>query len=108
LPWKETCAMKERLQMVSLYETGEYTVTELAERFRVSRKTAHKWLKRFANEGTGGLDERSRAPHRRPTATPSEVVLAVVRAKQAHPTWGRRSSGQWRTKLTRSRERGPR
>jgi len=88
LPWKETCAMKERLQMISLYKTGKYTVTELANHFGVSRKTAHKWLGRFANEGISGLNERSRAPHRCPRATPAEVALAVVRAKQAHPTWG--------------------
>lgn len=62
--------MKERLQMVSLNETGKYTVTELAEHFRVSRKTVYKWLGRFANEGISGLDERSRAPHRCPKATP--------------------------------------
>jgi len=88
LPWNETCAMKERLKLISLYETGKYTVTELAEHFRVSRKTAHRWLGRFADEGVSGLNERSRAPHRRPRATPAEVVLAVVRAKKAHPTWG--------------------
>lgn len=88
MPWKETCAMKERLQLVSLYETGTYTVTDLAQHFRVSRKTVHKWLGRFADEGVSGLDERSRAPHRRPKATPTSVVLAVVRAKEAHPTWG--------------------
>jgi putative transposase len=80
--------MKERMQLISLYETGKYTVTELAEHFGVSRKTAHKWLGRFAHEGVPGLNERSRAPHRRPRATPAEVVLAVVRAKQSHPTWG--------------------
>lgn len=88
MPWKETCAMKERLKMISLFETGKYTVTELAEQFKITRKTAHKWLGRFADEGASGLDERSRAPHRCPRATPKDVILAVVRAKQAHPTWG--------------------
>ncbi len=80
--------MKERLQMVSLYETNKYTVTELAEHFKVSRKTAHKWLRRFADEAISGLEERSRAPHSRPRTTPEEVVLALVKAKLAHPTWG--------------------
>jgi putative transposase len=80
--------MKERLKMVSLFETGKYTVTDLAKQFGVSRKTAHKWLKRFANEGALGLNELSRTPHLYPRATPTEVVLAVIRAKQAHPTWG--------------------
>ena len=101
MPWKETCAMKERLRMVSMYETGKYTVTELARHFGVSRRTAHKWLGRFADEGIGGLEERSRAPHRRPRATPTEVVLAVVRAKEAHPTWGP-------AKLTPCPDEGPR
>ncbi len=61
--------MKERLKMVSLHETGRYTVTELAQQFRVSRKTVHKWLGRFADEGSLGLDERSRATPMRPAAT---------------------------------------
>ncbi len=36
--------MKERIQLVTLYETGKYSVMELAEYFKVSRKTAYKWL----------------------------------------------------------------
>ena len=80
--------MKERMQLVTLYETGKYTVTELAQQFGVSRKTAHKWLGRFGEGRISGLDDRSRAPHRRPRATPTVVVAAVLRAKQAHPTWG--------------------
>ncbi|MFH1484713.1 MAG: helix-turn-helix domain-containing protein [Chloroflexota bacterium] len=50
MPWKETCAMKERLQMVSLHETGKYTVTELAQHCGESRRTAHKWLERCAQD----------------------------------------------------------
>lgn len=88
MPWKETCYVKERMKMVSLYDTGKYTVTELAHEFGVSRKTAHKWLGRYAEEGISGLSERSRAPRRCPRSTPGEVVEALVKAKQAHPTWG--------------------
>lgn len=80
--------MKERMQLISMFETGKYTVTELAEQFGVSRKTAHKWLGRFGAKGISGLDELSRAPLRYPSATPPEVVLALIKAKQAHPTWG--------------------
>lgn len=88
MSWKETCAMKERLQMISLYETNKYTITELAEQFEVSRKTVHKWLRRFDEKGLSGLNELSRAPHCSPKATPKKVVEALIRAKQAHPTWG--------------------
>jgi putative transposase len=92
--------MKERLEMVSMYETGKFTVTELAKYFKVSRKTAHKWLSRYAREGIAGLKEHSRIPHRIPRITPPEVVRAVIKAKQAHPTWGP-------GKLTPGRDEGP-
>jgi len=88
LPWKETCAMDERLQLVTLFQKGSYTVAELAQWFQVSRKTAYKWVGRFAQEGATGLQERSRAPQGHPNATPMRVVQAVLQAKIAHPTWG--------------------
>jgi len=88
LPWKETCAMKERLEMVSLYETGRYTVTELAKHFKVSRKTAHQWLNRFAEEGASALASVPELRIGIPMPTPADVVKAIIKAKQAHPTWG--------------------
>jgi transposase InsO family protein/transposase-like protein len=80
--------MKERLKLISLYETGKYTVSELAKELRISRKTAHKWLRRFADKGVAGLDDESRAPHRVPRVTSAEVVAALIKAKQEQPTWG--------------------
>jgi transposase len=80
--------MKERMQLISLFETGKYTMTELARSFGVSRKTVHKWVARFKEDGISGLDDRSRAPYRRPRSTPQFVVAALLRAKRAHPTWG--------------------
>lgn len=88
MPWKETCPMNERLQMATLYQTGRYTVSELAREFHVSRKTATKWLRRFTQEGVEGLTEHSRAPEVHPNATPATVVDALLRAKKRHPTWG--------------------
>lgn len=82
--------MRERQRMVTLYETGRYTVTELAQQFVVSRKTVYKWLERYAEAGEEGLRDRSRAPLLHPNATPDEMVAEVVRAKLAHPRWGPR------------------
>lgn len=80
--------MRERTQLVALHQTGRYTVTELAERFQVSRKTAHKWLRRYGEGEDSSLKDRSRAPLGHPNATPEAVVAAVVQAKRDHPTWG--------------------
>jgi transposase InsO family protein len=80
--------MQERERLVRAYLTGRYSVTELAEAFGVSRKTAHKVLRRYAQDGPAGLLDRSHASHSHPNVTPAEVVAAVIREKQAHPTWG--------------------
>lgn len=88
MPWKVTGTMDERDKLIRWHQTGRYTVTQLAQELGVSRKTAHKWLKRFAAEGSAGLEDRSRAPRQHPNATAPAVVAAVLRAKQAQPTWG--------------------
>ncbi|HLF79685.1 MAG TPA: integrase core domain-containing protein [Dehalococcoidia bacterium] len=88
MPWEVTGPVKERQRLVQAFVTGRYTVTELAEDFGVSRKTAHKWLRRFAESGPVGLANRPHSAHSHPNATPDDVVSAIIRKKLAHPTWG--------------------
>jgi len=88
LPWKETCAVSEREKLVRAWLTGRFTMTELAEEFAVSRKTAHKWTARHTLEGLPGLVDRPRASLRHPNAVTQAVADAVVRAKLARPLWG--------------------
>jgi putative transposase len=88
LPWRVTGPMQERERLIQAHLTGRYTVTELAEAFAVSRKTAHKVLRRYAQEGPAGLADRSHAAHSHPNATPDDVAAAIIREKRAHPTWG--------------------
>lgn len=80
--------MDERRKLVALHSMGEYTVTELATYFGVSRKTAHKWLRRSAAAGENALQDRSRAPRTHPNGTPEAVVAELIEAKLAHLTWG--------------------
>jgi putative transposase len=44
--------MEEINRFVILAAGGRYTLTELCHDFGVSRKTGHKWLSRYAAEGT--------------------------------------------------------
>ena len=43
----------------------------------VSRQTAHKWIGRFADEGAGGLVDRSSRPHRMPRLTRIDLVVQI-------------------------------
>jgi hypothetical protein len=43
MPWLETSPMDQRMQFIVDYQRGLHSVTELADRFSISRKTAYKW-----------------------------------------------------------------
>jgi putative transposase len=82
--------MTERLRFIELYQTRLWSMTELCMRFNISRKTGYKWLRRHAQEGLAGLQEKSRAPLACPHRVAPEVAAALVEAKQLHPSGGPR------------------
>ena len=50
MPWKESTAVEQREALIDDWLKGRHSLTALAEAYGVSRKTAHKWVKRL-NEG---------------------------------------------------------
>jgi transposase InsO family protein len=80
--------MEQRMQFVTEYQSGLFTMTELAEQYAITRKTGYKWLARYDAEGVVGLRERSRRPHHSPQATEADLVDALVAQRQRHPRWG--------------------
>ena len=56
----------------------KHSVTETANRFRISRKTIHKWKKRY--DGTiESLKDRSRRPHHFPRQQTAEELKLIRR-----------------------------
>jgi putative transposase len=88
MPWKETCAMNERLGFVLEVERGERTMSELCRVFGVSRKTGYKMLARYRQFGPAGVEERSRAPHTHPNAMSEQTAAEIVRLRRRFPDWG--------------------
>ena len=80
--------MDQRMQFIVDYQRGLQSVTELAERFDISRKTAYKWIERHEAGGAAGLADRSRRPQSCPHETPQAIVDAVLEARRHHPRWG--------------------
>jgi len=87
MPWKPDTLMEKRLELVSLAVSGEFSVSELAQRFGVSCKTAHKWIKRYKEGGAANLCDRSRAPKSSPQRTAAEVERLIVRIRRKRPSW---------------------
>lgn len=89
MPWKETCAVKERAQFVRDLASEQWTMTELCEHHGVSRPTGYKWARRYREFGDGGLNEQSRAPKTCPHRTAAEIEEQIVLLKKTHG-WGAR------------------
>ena len=62
MPWYERSPMDQRMQFVTEFDSGLFTMTELAEHYGISRTTGYKWVERHDAEGVLGLADRSRRP----------------------------------------------
>jgi transposase InsO family protein len=64
------------------------TVSEVASQWRVSRRTLHRWLKRYEGEGLEGLNERSHRPQSSPQQMAGEFEVRVLELRRTHRYWG--------------------
>jgi len=80
--------MEEKLKFVTLARTGRFTITELCDQCGISRKTGHKYLLRYAQSGSVGLNEHSRRPKGSPGATDPTLERLILGERRRHPTWG--------------------
>ena len=90
MPWKETGPVHERMRFIEAYLSGFYTITELAARYGISRRIAHKWLSRHDANGAAGLQDRSRAPINIPHRTTDDIAAEVVAFRRRFPHMGPR------------------
>jgi putative transposase len=88
MPWSESTVVDQRLRFVSALQSEEASMTELCERFGISRKTGYKWRDRYRGEGPPGLLDRSHAPLHHGRTTDAALADAIVQLKQARPSWG--------------------
>jgi transposase InsO family protein len=89
MPWKEASAMSLRTEFVALAAGQGMSLSELARRFGISRKTAYKWLGRSA--AAQPLADHSRRPHTSHRQTPPAVEAQILALRDDHPTWGGRT-----------------
>jgi transposase InsO family protein len=80
--------MQQRTLFIADHLRGTRSITDLCSEYRISRKTAYKWIDRFVRRGPAGLEEESRRPRHSPLRTAPQVVSAILELRQRHPTWG--------------------
>jgi transposase InsO family protein len=57
-------------------------VAHVAKEMGISRATAHKWLRRFREEGAEGLQDRSSRPHTSPQRLSDRLERKVLKVRQ--------------------------
>jgi len=90
MPWKKSSVMEEKLRFVFEYQQRQRTMTELCQRYEISRETGYVWLRRYQAVGLEGLREKSRAAQRHGNQTSAEIEQMVLELREAHSRWGPR------------------
>jgi len=88
MPWKGVTVSEQRQRFLEDYQLNYYSVTDLAERFGISRNTAYRWINRFKQHGQAGYHELSRRPHTCPWQTDKTIADELVKLRKSHPNWG--------------------
>lgn len=87
MAWELKNVEDQRKLLVEAYLKGE-EMTELCKKYRVSRKTGYKWVKRHESFGIAGLENRSRAPTNPNRIYGNEVIQRALELKLKRLTWG--------------------
>ncbi|MES2979636.1 MAG: IS481 family transposase [Pseudomonadota bacterium] len=89
--WMEKSVVEQRLEFVMMACVEGANVSQLCERFGISRKTGYKWLVRFDSQAPEeSLGDASRRPRASPRRSDAAVEAQVVQLRREHPAWGGR------------------
>jgi transposase InsO family protein len=80
-----------KLEWIIFYHNlGGKSATLTASQFGITRKSVHKWLKRYQQKGLLGLEEHSRAPvHVRKRQISFEQRLKIRALRKKYPKYGK-------------------
>src|SRR5260221_4763116 len=95
MPWKETSAMDQRIQLIADWLSRDYGKSELCRIYGISRPTADKWIRRYDQLGLPGLEELERVPQRHPNRTAEELRALIVQTKFRRQKWGPKKVLDW-------------
>jgi len=87
---RELSVQEQKYAAVMAVLTDGASVSEVAQRWGVSRQSVHGWLRRYEDEGLAGLAARSSRPVSCPHQMGGVVEARILELRRAHPGWGPR------------------
>lgn len=95
MPFVERNRLEQRVGLLSDYDTGAFSVTELCARYGVDRSTFYLWWSRREAGEAGWFADRSHAPRNCPHRTSSAEEAAVVAVRRRFPHFGPKKIRAW-------------
>jgi len=90
MPWRFETVEEVRLSFCERVLSSGEKVKRVCEEYGISRKTGHKWLKRYREEGEAGLSDKDRTPRHSPDRSSRSVETLVIGMKKKFKYWGPR------------------
>ena len=81
MPWKTVDTMDLKIRLIADWQTKQFNITDLSQRYGLSRPVVYKWLCRYQDQGVDGLKEQSRAPHHSPYQTDDSIIGLIIKEK---------------------------
>jgi len=81
MPWKEIKPMDQKVQLIADWQSKYLSITDLSQKYGISRKTTYKWVKRYQQDGIDGLKDHIRAPLGCPHKTSDEIIGLIIAQK---------------------------
>lgn len=88
MPWEELTPMDQKKAFIYEWKSGAYRIVDLCELFKISKTTAHKYIRRYKEDPKGYFLERSRAPKTVHNKTPKSVERMIIKCRKLHKRWG--------------------
>ena len=81
MPWKIINTMDQKIQLIADWQSQNFSLTDLSQKYGISRPTVYKLIKRYEQLGIEGLKEQSRAPKNCPHRTSKEILNLIIQEK---------------------------
>ena len=81
MPWKIINTMDQKIQLIADWQLQNFSLTDLSQKYGISRPTVYKLIERYGQLGIEGLKEQSRAPKNCPHRTPKEILNLIIQEK---------------------------
>ena len=81
MPWKIMDTMDQKIQLITDWQSQYFSITDLSQKYGLSRPTIYKWLERYEELGIDGLKEQNRTPRYSPNQTKDAIVKLIIAEK---------------------------